>query len=106
MKTTITMASTLLVAGVSGAQTVNFDKDPTGMPPADWTCGVTGRGNPRWTIEHQRDAPSLSNVLVQSGAGCFPWCVSTGTAILDGFVEVKFKPIRGREDQAGGVLWR
>ena len=23
-----------------------------------------------------------------------------------GFVEVKFKPLAGREDQAGGVLWR
>ena len=26
--------------------------------------------------------------------------------IADGFVEVKFKPLAGREDQAGGVLWR
>ena len=24
----------------------------------------------------------------------------------DGFVEVKFKPISGKEDQAGGVVWR
>ena len=43
---------------------------------------------------------------MQSGTGGFPWCVRTGTAIIDGFVEVKFKPIRGREDQAGGVVWR
>jgi hypothetical protein len=27
-------------------------------------------------------------------------------AIADGFVEVRFKPIAGREDQAGGVVWR
>jgi hypothetical protein len=25
---------------------------------------------------------------------------------MDGFVEVKFKPEKGREDQAGGVVWR
>jgi len=106
MKTTITMASTLLAAGVSVAQTVNFDKDPTGVAPADWTCGVTGRGSPRWTVELDPGAPSPPNVLMQSGAGDFPWCVRTGIAILDGFVEVKFKPIRGREDQAGGVVWR
>jgi hypothetical protein len=67
---------------------------------------VTGRGNPRWTIELDPDAPSPPNVLMQSGAGDFPWCVRTGTSVLDGFVEVKFKPIRGREDQAGGVVWR
>ena len=33
MKTTITMVSTLLAAGVSLAQTVTFDKDKTGAPP-------------------------------------------------------------------------
>jgi hypothetical protein len=106
VKTTIAMASTLLAAGVSVAQTVNFDKDSTGTPPADWTCGVTGRGTPRWTIEADSGAPSSPNVLIQSGSGDFPWCVRTGSAIVDGFVEVKFKPIRGREDQAGGVVWR
>jgi hypothetical protein len=26
--------------------------------------------------------------------------------LADGAVEVKFKPISGREDQAGGVVWR
>src|SRR2546423_2965220 len=51
-------------------------------------------------------ARSKGNVLLQSGSGTFPWCVKPGTAIADGFVEVKFKPISGREDQAGGVVWR
>jgi hypothetical protein len=27
-------------------------------------------------------------------------------AITDGFAEVKFKPISGHEDQAGGLVWR
>ena len=106
MKATITMASTLLAAGVSMAQGVNFDKDKSGVAPGDWTCGVTGSGKPRWTVEPDPGAPSAPNVLLQSGAGDFPWCVRTGTAIQDGFVEVKFKPIRGREDRAGGVVWR
>jgi hypothetical protein len=106
MKASITMASTVLAAGVSVAQTVNFDKDPTGVPPADWTCGVTGRGNSHWTIEPDPGAPSPPNVLMQSGTGDFPWCVRTGTSIAAGFVEVKFKPMRGREDQAGGLVWR
>ena len=26
--------------------------------------------------------------------------------IQDSFVEVKFKPVAGKEDQAGGVIWR
>ena len=106
LKSMITMASTLLAASVSMAQLVNFDKDKPGGPPADWTCGETGSGKPRWTIESHPGAPSAPNVLMQSGAGDFPWCVRTGSAIQDGFVEVKFKPIRGRKDQAGGVVWR
>ena len=43
---------------------------------------------------------------MQSGSGSFPWCVKSGTAIADGFVEVNFKPISGHEDQAGGLIWR
>jgi hypothetical protein len=27
-------------------------------------------------------------------------------ALKIGFVEVKFKPISGKEDQAGGLIWR
>jgi hypothetical protein len=51
-------------------------------------------------------APSKPNVLKQGGSGTFPWCVKAGTAFSDGFAQVKFKPISGREDQAGGLVWR
>jgi hypothetical protein len=52
------------------------------------------------------DSDIKGNVLMQSGSGTFPWCVRSGTAVTDGFVEVTFKPISGREDRAGGVVWR
>ena len=45
-------------------------------------------------------------MLKQAGQGTFPWCVKKSAALADGFVEVKFKPISGKEDQAGGVVWR
>ena len=38
--------------------------------------------------------------------GAFPWSVKEKESIADGFVEVRFKSISGREDQAGGVVWR
>ena len=85
---------------------VNFDQMKAGAPPEGWTCGVTGKGSPRWTIEADATAPSKPNVLKQSGSGTFPWCVRSGTSIEDGFVEVKFKPLSGKEDQAGGLVWR
>jgi hypothetical protein len=74
--------------------------------PAGWNCGVTGGGSSRWSVAADPDAPSKPNVLRQSGSGTFPWCVKDGAAITDGFVEVRFKPISGREDQAGGLVWR
>ena len=90
----------------ANAQIENFDKAAIGAAPAGWKCGVTGRGNARWQVESDTTAPSKPNVLKQSGRGDFPWCVKEGVAVKDGFVEVKFKSISGREDQAGGVMWR
>ena len=95
-----------LVSTTVLAQTVNFDSDPLGSVPAGWTCGVTGSGSPRWAVTADPSAPSKPNVLKQTGSGTFPWCVKSGTSLSDGFVEVKFKPISGREDQAGGLVWR
>ena len=88
------------------AETIDFDHDKTGALPAGWTAGVTGHGSPRWTVEKDDTAPSPPNVLEQSGSGTFPWCVKSGTSIENGMVEVKFKPISGREDAAGGLVWR
>ena len=88
------------------AETFNFDADAVGTLPAGWMAGVTGHGTPRWTVEADALAPSKPNVLKQSGRGDFPWCVRERVSLVDGFVEVKFKPLSGREDQAGGVVWR
>jgi hypothetical protein len=99
------IAIAALATGANG-EMVNFDKERPGTLPADWIAGVTGKGTPRWAVEIDASAPSAPNVLRQSGSGDFPWCVKKGTALADGFVEVKFKPLSGREDQAGGVVWR
>jgi hypothetical protein len=94
------------LAAAAHAETVTFDGDRAGAAPAGWICGSTGGGTPRWTVEADPAAPSPSNVLKQSGSAPFPWCVKQGTSLADGVVEVKFKPLAGREDQAGGVVWR
>ena len=84
---------------------VNFDSSAPGSLPDGWRVGVTGSGSPRWSVERDATAPSAPNVLRQSGRGTFPWCVNDAS-FADGFVEVKMKPVSGREDQAGGVVWR
>jgi hypothetical protein len=83
----------------------NFDSSAVGTLPDGWKAGVTGTGTPRWSVERDATAPSAPNVLKQSGRGAFPWCVKDAS-VADGVVEVKMKPVSGREDQAGGVVWR
>jgi hypothetical protein len=94
------------LAGSAQGEVIGFDADRPGMPPAGWIAGVTGKGTHRWTVEADASAPSPPHVLRQSGVGDFPWCVKKDVALADGFVEVKFKALSGREDQAGGVVWR
>ena len=84
---------------------IGFDSG-AGASLTGWQQGVTGRGAARWTVEQDDSAPSRPNVLRQSGVGSFPWIVLGASAIEDGYVDVKFKALAGKEDQAGGVLWR
>ena len=95
-----------IFANAAPADTIGFDRDAAGSPPAGWSCGVTGHGSPKWGVVEDTTAPSKPNVLKQSGQGTFPWCAMKGVSLADGFVEVKFKPMDGSEDRAGGVVWR
>jgi hypothetical protein len=88
------------------AQIVNFDDLKPGALPPEWVCGVTGSGKAQWTVEAAQDAPSKPNVLRQSAVGDFPWCALKKESIENGFVQVTFKPLSGRQDQAGGLVWR
>lgn len=102
---TVGIAATMMVS-IALAQAVNFDDLNTGAPPPGWTATKTGSGAPKWTIEKDDTAPSKPNVLKQSGKATYPVCIKDDTSLKDGFLEVKFKPISGKEDQAGGLLWR
>ncbi len=104
------LAMGLIVFNLTGeiamAEIIHFDNDRVGTLPPGWSAGVTGRGSHHWSVEADPSAPSKPNVLKQSGRGDFPWCVVRGATLTDGFAEVRFKPLEGKEDQAGGVVWR
>ena len=101
----IAFMSTFAV-GVASADTVNFDELKTGAPPPGWTASKTGKGDPKWEVVADDSAPSKPNVLKQSGEATYPVCIKNDTNLKDGFVEVKFKPVSGKDDQAGGLIWR
>src|SRR5436305_1640461 len=94
---------TIAMAFAAQAQTVNFDNAAVGAAPDGWTATKTGSGNAKWTVEKDDTAPSKPNVLKQSGVATYPVCFKNDTNLKDGFVEVKFKAVSGKEDQAGGV---
>jgi len=104
MQSLVTLA--LAAVTVTNAQVVNFDDARPGEIIAGWTGTKTGDGKPKWTVEKDDTAPSRPNVLKQSGEADYPVAVKNDTSIRDGFVEVKFKPVSGKEDQAAGVVWR
>jgi Domain of Unknown Function (DUF1080) len=85
---------------------VSFESTPIGATPEGWTATLTGKGDPKWTVENDETAPSRSKVLKQSGRATFPLLLKHDTHIQDGFIEVKFKAIAGSQDRAAGVLWR
>jgi hypothetical protein len=64
---------------------------------------MTGRGTPKWTVERDEDGKA---VLKQSGKATYPLALKEGTNIQDGYAEIRFKPLSGSEDRAGGIVWR
>ena len=106
MHLTLVMLTTAALAAAVAHETVNFEANTVGQPPAGWTATRTGSGSERWTVEKDDSAPSRSSVLKQSGTATYPVCFKNDTSLTDGFVEVKLKPVSGKEDQAGGVVWR
>ena len=87
MKTLVLTCFALVAAGVVNAQ-----------PAGKWLFGSTGRGTARWTDE-------TAGAAYRGGAD-FGWAVLPASSLRDGFVQIRFKAIAGREDQAGGVVWR
>lgn len=97
------MLFSMLVMAAVVTQTITFDQSRALSD--GWTSGVTGRGESKWEIVSDSSTPSLPNALRQSGEATFCWAV-TAQKLKDGFAEVKLKPISGKEDQAGGLVWR
>lgn len=103
------VAFTALMAGCVSVRMENFDKAAVGALPRSWVAGITGTGEPKWSVEKDESAPSGSFVLRQCAwtpKPSFPLCIKSDVTLKDGFVEVKFKPMGGTNDQAGGVVWR
>jgi hypothetical protein len=109
MKTISWLVTVGLIA--SAGRVINFDNAPLGMAPPGWTVAMTNRGGaPRWEIRKDVSAPTQPYVLAQVSndptGGRFPLAILDNMSLRDGDVSVRIKPVSGREDQGGGLVWR
>jgi hypothetical protein len=90
---------------------VTFDQDAVGKAPPGWTVAMTNRGGaPQWVVRQGSTAPTQPYVLAQVSSDATsnrcPLAILNGPLLQDGDVSVRVKPVSGREDRAGGVVWR
>jgi 3-keto-disaccharide hydrolase len=84
----------------TGAPEERFDFEAKGVE--DWT-----RVNGQWAIEEHEGAPSGKRVLMQRATkNEFNVIVAPAGPYTDLDVSMKFKPISGREDASGGIVFR
>lgn len=95
----------------STGKVITFDSLPVGKTPPGWTFAMTsGRTPPRWEVVPDHTAPTQPYVLAQVSKDPtddrFPLAILDGVTLRDGDVSVRLKPVSGREDQGGGLVWR
>lgn len=86
---------------------VGFDAAAPGHLPAGWAAA--NGDSARWEIIQDETAPSKPYVLAQLSAapqGVFSLAILEGEDVADGSVSVRFKPVAGQADRAGGLVWR
>jgi hypothetical protein len=79
----------------------NFDADPVGSLPAG-AQSFSGQ----WAVRAEPDAPSPPNALCQTGQAEYPAIGLDSRQLTDLTLVMHFKPISGKSDQAGGVIFR
>jgi hypothetical protein len=92
-------------------QTISFDSSAAGQLPPDFSTALTGGGGPvSWVVREDSTAPEGRKVLVQESSDDtsyrFPLCIYEKTVARDVAVEVNYKAISGKVDQAGGIVLR
>ncbi len=100
-------------AGKTDTASWNFDDVPVGKLPAGWKVAATNRKGPlaTWQVVMDKTASSDGHVIAMTRpnhtfGGSFNICWTDTVSFLDGEIEVRFKSVKGEEDQGGGVIWR
>jgi hypothetical protein len=88
---------------------IDFEGQALDQPPSGFVTTGTGREG-EWLVQSDPTAPSGSQVLVQVSDAArgreFPLAILDAVSATDVRLSVSLKPLAGREDQAGGLVWR
>jgi hypothetical protein len=92
-------------------QTIKFDSAAAGKLPPDFSTALTGGGGPiAWVVREDSTVADGRKALVQESSDDtsyrFPMCIYEKTVARDVAVEVNYKAISGKVDQAGGIVLR
>ena len=104
------LAAVFLLTLPAAAQRVSFADTPIGEKPKDFETALTGGGKPgQWVVVEDASAEG-GRALAQLNADRtdyrFPLAIYMPTVPADVEVTTRFKPISGKEDQAGGLAVR
>jgi hypothetical protein len=91
-------------AGVPKAFAVDFETLPKDHVLPDGFVALAGR----WATVDDPLAPGKNRVLLQDGVAKYAVTLATGAgrACADGKVAVRFVPVAGKDDAAGGIVFR
>jgi hypothetical protein len=95
----------------SSGRVVTFDTAPLGKMPPGWTVAMTNEGAaPHWEIRKDVSAPTQPYVLAQvsndPAGNRSPLAIFDALSVRDGDVSVRMKPVAGKGEQAGGLVFR
>jgi hypothetical protein len=112
MKRVLAAALMLAILGAPGAaaETVTFGSTAVGPPPETFELWRTGRGAAgRWAVVRDKTAEG-GRALEQKSADKtdyrFPLAVFTPLSAKNVDVSIRFKPMSGEVDRAGGIVLR
>ncbi len=99
--------STPKLAKLQFESTFNFETNKTGEQPAGWSNYLTGKGDlGKWEIREDDGKKVLAQVSQENFGNHFDVIVVDGSNFQDVVISVKFKGVKGEEDQGGGPVWR
>jgi hypothetical protein len=100
------LGMTLVMQGAT--RQIDFSDDAVGHSPTGFEFGYTAKaGTPgKWVVEAEGGNKYLAQVDADNTRSRFPLAVVSELAAADIDLSVRFKPVSGRVDQAGGLVWR